>query len=329
MALYLDLGSKPLVFGNFNQNLDLLENILPYACYDLYDEVNKPSMWIDAVMNTLVISMGERCGFIIFVPLTWTNVTQNPFGTPVIHETFEFSKLDTSYIAATAFMPTSLFTDATNPGKVFYVIQSYNRTNPTLLVSVDVDTMAIDIVNLNIQVNTWSQLHMVWANFTTDKDPILGLYVFATGSYAVSLLSTTEWANGTFGSLVSQACLPMKYSMVSSAFFKDGGINQKYLYFSVNSGNGAIGRISIQNFCLSDCGVNGYCNAGICACQAPYTQVLNTTTNTRYCENPIVINIITREIQDQVAIVFFAIITACLFFVALVGWASWWKIRLN
>jgi len=212
------------------------------------------------------------------------------------------------------------------PGKVFYIIQSYNRTVPSTLVSFDINETIIDnIVNLTIPVNSWSQLHLVWANYT----PVIGLYVFATGSYAVYFLSTDEWQEGTFGDLVSQACLPMKYSLVSSAFFmeKQPSVAQNYLYFSVFSGNGAIARINIQNFCLSDCGVNGYCNQGVCACQFPYQLVANLSSGTSYCDNPVEILIKKRELQDQVAIVFFAIITACLFFIALVAWASWWKIR--
>lgn len=85
---------------------------------------------------------------------------------PSVHSSFQYVSLDSSYVAASAYLPASgtiLFFSllglvpffhsyllASTSGKLFYILQNYNRSTAPVLVSYNTYDNSTDAVDLNI-----------------------------------------------------------------------------------------------------------------------------------------------------------------------------------
>jgi len=279
-----------------NQQTDMLV-INSKDCYDIWNDVNKPHMWIDDIegFHTLVIVVSGRCDGIYKIQINKPDFSRSTF--KVFQESHTINK--------------DIFSSAYNPKthKLYYSYKEYNAA--------DISIFSYDMLNF-LPEPSWRQLN------SNETIPVLAvdsekniLYIATTDSDKIYKVDGADIKKN-----LGIATLPAPLKQVSSML-----VNGDYLYMVTWEANAQAGRISTtKSFCTEICGTNGYCvstPAPQCFCSPgfsrdPATPFFNCITSHEHDIYQTVL--VDRSLSITLGILFGLALVA-----AIAGWFLWWK----
>eukprot|EP01130_Rhizamoeba_saxonica_P001297 TRINITY_DN11176_c0_g1_i1.p1 TRINITY_DN11176_c0_g1~~TRINITY_DN11176_c0_g1_i1.p1 ORF type:complete len:523 (-),score=117.36 TRINITY_DN11176_c0_g1_i1:30-1541(-) len=229
-------------------------NLVEADCYDIWDELHKPSLYIDPGvgqngLDRLVIAIPGRCSI-----LYGLDISEDPLE-PLKNPSGPISPLGPN---PTGDVHVVSYSFRSKDHRLFFTIRTYN-TPGTSISSLKTDTFTLeDLTPFNVPTNS--------SNPVLQVDPSGDIIYLATsGMNKILALKKTSDNYEEVGSAV----LAENFRDISEMLVVDG-----FVYFVTWEPNAVIGRIPQINFCSKWCGNHGFCNGATssCGCLPEYEQ---------------------------------------------------------
>jgi len=277
---------------------------MPVQCYDQFSSVSRPIMKI--TNNTLLVVIPGRCGFfaVIHLPdptVSWKDIPLSKISN--FSPMQMFSNLN--YVSSAVISPQ-------NDSTIYYAVKTYNQPGAYLL---SFDTSRWTPNSATVYVNDIGEGEAILVYGL--NSPNNYIFLLASGSNKIKRYTINE--KNTLA-VDAYASLYPSISQVSSAVYFN-----PHLYFTTYEPDAKLVRISMNNFCKTFCGDNGYCNKGSCACVSLYSP--DTSSSVFSCVLSSIANIKDREKSNVGATAALGVFFAFSLLAAIAGWGLWWKER--
>jgi hypothetical protein len=301
---FINLGSfTPMIELNIiNETLGVTTT---YPCYDQFTESLKPQLNL-TLDGKLIVLVPGRCGLLAKINLILgTPLSQLPLGSISRFWPPQVVQSQQYYIS-------SIIYDYFN-NLIFYTLKQYNVPGASLY-SFRADTWLLnpDAYQLDLQE---SEAVLVLGNEIPGPTSIKYLFVIASGSDRIQRYNIDE--NHTVSAAATNVLTP-DINRISSAYYY-----YPYIYYITYEPDAKVVRIPKTSFCNKWCGLNGYCEQGICYCSTGYTR--DESNPTTPCQLTALVDSELQEKQSQGAAAALGVLFAFSLVAAIAGWYLWWR----